>query len=385
MPPHSRPASGRDTPCAESSGWTDPMPRSSRCEAYRKTLKALAKGGEPARRREAGCGSRRSAAGARVPAARHGQRPRWRATRAKCGSNRGSRRPRPAPPPDSLNSSPTRSGGVGLVLGAGNVASIPVLDVLYELLAHNRVVILKVNPTQDSLVPVFERVLAPLIEPGFLRIVRGGGDVGGYLTGHDGIDHVHITGAAATFDAIVWGTGARGRAASPGRPPAAEQADHRGARRGVADHRRPRPLDRRRPPLSRRAHRHDAAGEQRPQLHRRPGGDPQLRLGAARCVPRCPAVGVRRRRRSARSGTPAATRSSSAAASHYPDAERSGDAKPAADRGHRGSGCDRPGDHRVLRARARRRHARRKRPGVPRCGRSRTRTRRSPARSAPTC
>ena len=68
------------------------------------------------------------------------------------------------------------------MLGAGNVTSIPVLDVLYELLAHNRVVILKVNPTQDPLVPVFERALAPLIEPGFLRIVRGGGDVGAYLT-----------------------------------------------------------------------------------------------------------------------------------------------------------------------------------------------------------
>ncbi|GAA1919696.1 aldehyde dehydrogenase family protein [Microbacterium aoyamense] len=103
---------------------------------------------------------------------------------------------------------PTTPGGVGLVLGAGNVTSIPVLDVLYELLANNRVAILKVNPTQDVLVPVYERALAPLVEPGFLRIVRGGGDVGAYLTTHKGVDHVHITGAAPTFDAIVWGTGA---------------------------------------------------------------------------------------------------------------------------------------------------------------------------------
>lgn len=104
---------------------------------------------------------------------------------------------------------PTRSGGVGLVLGAGNVTSIPILDVLYELIAHNRTVLLKVNPTQDALVAVYERAMAPLIEPGFLRIVRGdGAQVGGYLTRHDGIDHVHITGAAQTFDAIVWGTGA---------------------------------------------------------------------------------------------------------------------------------------------------------------------------------
>ena len=98
-------------------------------------------------------------------------------------------------------------GGIGLVLGAGNITSIPVLDVLYELLAHDRVVLLKVNPTQDALVPVFEKALAPLIAPGFLRIVRGAGDVGAYLTAHDAFAHVHITGSAPTFDAIVWGTG----------------------------------------------------------------------------------------------------------------------------------------------------------------------------------
>ena len=103
---------------------------------------------------------------------------------------------------------PTVAGGVGLVLGAGNVTSIPVLDVLYELLAHNRTALLKVNPTQDALVPVYKRAFAPLIEPGLVRIVRGGPEVGAYLTGHADLAHVHITGSAATFDAIVWGTGA---------------------------------------------------------------------------------------------------------------------------------------------------------------------------------
>lgn len=102
---------------------------------------------------------------------------------------------------------PGVSGGIGLVLGAGNVTSIPVLDVLYELLAHNRVALLKVNPTQDAMVPVYERAFAPLIGAGFLRIVKGAGDVGAYLTAHDAFAHVHITGSAPTFDAIVWGTG----------------------------------------------------------------------------------------------------------------------------------------------------------------------------------
>lgn len=106
---------------------------------------------------------------------------------------------------------PTESGGIGLVLGAGNVTAIPVLDVLYELLSANRVSLLKVNPTQDALVPIFERALAPLVEPGFLRIVRGGGDVGAYLAQHPAFSHVHITGSAATFDAIVWGEDAAAR------------------------------------------------------------------------------------------------------------------------------------------------------------------------------
>lgn len=103
---------------------------------------------------------------------------------------------------------PTESGGVGLVLGAGNVTSIPVLDVLYELIAHNRTALLKVNPTQDALVPIYKRAFAALIEPGLLKIVRGGPAVGAYLTGHPDLAHVHITGSAATFDAIVWGQGA---------------------------------------------------------------------------------------------------------------------------------------------------------------------------------
>ena len=102
---------------------------------------------------------------------------------------------------------PAVSGGVGLVLGAGNVTSIPVADVLTELIAHNRVSLLKVNPTQDALVPVFERALAPLVEAGLLRIVRGGGEVGAHLARHERIDHVHITGSEGTFDAIVWGSG----------------------------------------------------------------------------------------------------------------------------------------------------------------------------------
>ncbi len=102
---------------------------------------------------------------------------------------------------------PAQTGGVGVILGAGNITSIPILDVLYELFAHNRVVVLKLNPITDPMLDAFTSALAPLIELGAVRIVTGGGDVGGYLVHHPGIAHVHMTGSALTHDAIVFGTG----------------------------------------------------------------------------------------------------------------------------------------------------------------------------------
>lgn len=107
---------------------------------------------------------------------------------------------------------PTETAGIGVVLGAGNITSIPVLDVLYELYAHNRVVALKLNPLTDALHPVFSRVLAPLIELDAVRILTGGANVGTHLVHHPRVQHVHMTGSAATHDAIVFGDGAEGTA-----------------------------------------------------------------------------------------------------------------------------------------------------------------------------
>ena len=106
---------------------------------------------------------------------------------------------------------PSQTGGVGLVLGAGNITSIAPLDVLYELVANNRVALLKLNPTLAGMEKVYAKALAPLIQLGVLRIVQGGGAVGGYLVHHEGIAHVHITGSAATHDVIVYGPGEEGR------------------------------------------------------------------------------------------------------------------------------------------------------------------------------
>lgn len=103
-------------------------------------------------------------------------------------------------------------GAVALVLGAGNVNSIPTLDVLSELINKGRVVLLKLNPVNAYLRPFIEQIYAPLIDGGYLAVTAGGGDVGAYLTDHDAVDTVHITGSIHTHDAIVFGTGQAGAA-----------------------------------------------------------------------------------------------------------------------------------------------------------------------------
>ncbi len=102
-------------------------------------------------------------------------------------------------------------GRVTLVLGAGNISSIAPLDVLYKLYAEGSVCLLKMNPVNDYLGPVFEKIFASFIREGFLRFVYGGADVGAHLVAHDGIENLHITGSEKTHDAIVFGPGAAGK------------------------------------------------------------------------------------------------------------------------------------------------------------------------------
>jgi aldehyde dehydrogenase (NAD(P)+) len=107
------------------------------------------------------------------------------------------------------------NGEVCLVLGAGNVSSIPVLDVLQQCISYGRPVLLKMSPVNAYLGPLFELAFAPLVAAGGLAFAYGGADVGQYLTAHSGIDAIHVTGSLATHDAIVWG------------PPSPESAERR--------------------------------------------------------------------------------------------------------------------------------------------------------------
>jgi acyl-CoA reductase-like NAD-dependent aldehyde dehydrogenase len=96
-------------------------------------------------------------------------------------------------------------GRVCLVLGAGNVSSIAPLDLAYKLFVEDEVVVLKMNPVNAYLAPIFRRIFARLIEDGYLEIVEGGVEVGQFLAEHEQVGSIHLTGSQRTHDAIVWG------------------------------------------------------------------------------------------------------------------------------------------------------------------------------------
>jgi hypothetical protein len=105
---------------------------------------------------------------------------------------------------------PAAHAGTSLVLAAGNVASLGPRDVLSKLFVEGKVVVMKSNPVNAYLVAHWSRALRALVEAGVLQIVEGGAAVGQYLTAHQLIDEVHITGSDKTYDAVVFGTGEDG-------------------------------------------------------------------------------------------------------------------------------------------------------------------------------
>jgi hypothetical protein len=102
-------------------------------------------------------------------------------------------------------------GKVALVLGAGNVSFLPVIDLLHRLFVRNQVVVIKLNPVNDYLGPLMETGLRALIQPGYLQIVYGGANQGSYLTQHHLVDEMHLTGSINTFETIVFGPGEEGQ------------------------------------------------------------------------------------------------------------------------------------------------------------------------------
>lgn len=101
-------------------------------------------------------------------------------------------------------------GQVALVLAAGNIASLVCGDFLHKLFVEGQVVLLKPNPVNAYLTPLIEEAFAALIRPGYLRIINGGTDQGHYLAEHQLVETIHLTGAASTYESIVFGPGEAG-------------------------------------------------------------------------------------------------------------------------------------------------------------------------------
>ena len=94
---------------------------------------------------------------------------------------------------------------ITLVLGAGNVSSIPVLDALFHMIAYKSVIYLKLNPVNDYLLPIFTQVFDPFITRGFMIITQGDMHASRYLTQHDAFQQIHLTGSNYTYENIVYG------------------------------------------------------------------------------------------------------------------------------------------------------------------------------------
>jgi len=112
-----------------------------------------------------------------------------------------------------------RKGQVCAVLGAGNADVLIPGDCLYKLFVEGQVVALKMNPVNEYLGPIFEEAFTALIKSGYLKILYGSTQEGGYLCNHPAVDNVHMTGSDRTFDAIAFGPGAEGQQRKQARQP----------------------------------------------------------------------------------------------------------------------------------------------------------------------
>jgi hypothetical protein len=96
-------------------------------------------------------------------------------------------------------------GKVVFVLGAGNIGSIGMMDVLTKMFNEGKVCLLKMNPVNAYLGPFIEEAFKAAIDQQFLAVVYGGAEIGRHLVYHPKIDEVHLTGSDKTYEQIVWG------------------------------------------------------------------------------------------------------------------------------------------------------------------------------------
>lgn len=98
--------------------------------------------------------------------------------------------------------------GVALVLGAGNVTSIPIADLLTKLCGERLPVVVKLHPLHAGLHELFASVFAPLAEFGCSFLCEGG-ELGAALALDPRVTDVHLTGSPATFRRLAEANAAR--------------------------------------------------------------------------------------------------------------------------------------------------------------------------------
>ncbi|HZZ86026.1 MAG TPA: aldehyde dehydrogenase [Anaeromyxobacteraceae bacterium] len=100
---------------------------------------------------------------------------------------------------------PDHAGRVCLILGGGNINSIPTTDVVTKLFKEGKACLLKLSPVNAYLGPFIEAAFADAVAAGFLAVVQGGAAEGEWLARHAAVDEVHVTGSDRTHDLLVWG------------------------------------------------------------------------------------------------------------------------------------------------------------------------------------
>jgi acyl-CoA reductase-like NAD-dependent aldehyde dehydrogenase len=98
---------------------------------------------------------------------------------------------------------PATGGVVTLVLGAGNVSAISLMDVLHKMFVEGSVVLLKMHPLLAPLGEPFRRAFESLASDGCFAIVYGDAGVGAELVDHPLVDAIHVTGSVETYDRIA--------------------------------------------------------------------------------------------------------------------------------------------------------------------------------------
>jgi hypothetical protein len=98
-------------------------------------------------------------------------------------------------------------GSVGIVLGAGNMAVLGVLDCLHMLFHLNSVVLYKMHYLRTYQEAFVRRLFEPLIAKGYFEVIKEEHGVcdAQYLVNHPLLSRLHMTGSTETHDAIVWG------------------------------------------------------------------------------------------------------------------------------------------------------------------------------------